>query len=408
MTSEIQQKHGLMAMMRNPFAWLARRSLSPPSREMLALFSSGPTVAGVTVEPSTAVTVPAVFSCCQVLAEDLARTPIKLRQKVDDDTYVDAVDHPLWEILHDLANPELTAFGFKSAMQWSLLLFGRAYAEIVRVDERVTSLWPLDPSAMRVDRNALRVKRWTYTGNGETYSWLFDPSMPPILELTHESPVVRCRELIGNALALQDYLGTFFANGGRPSGIITAAGQIAQETADRLQASWATKYSGAKNAFRTPVFESGLKYEPITMEHDSAQLNELQRTLNEQIAGAFRVPPWKIGDLSKANYSNMEAGELAYVTSSLDPIFECWTQALQRDLLTTRQFGQYSIEFDRHALVRNDIKSLNDSLARGIQNGYLSQNDARKALGLNPIEGGDVYRVNQALAPVSQEEPRVA
>jgi HK97 family phage portal protein len=370
-----------------------------------------PTAAGVTITPTLAATVPAVFSCCEVLSQDLARTPLKLRQKAGPEAYVDATDHPLWEILHDLANPETTAYQFKAALQWSLLLWGRAYAEIVRVDGRVASLWPLDPATMRVDRTTGGIKRWTYAANGQTYTWLFDPSQPPILELTHESPVQRCRELIGTALAFQNYLAAFFANGGRPSGILTAPGAITDATAERLREYWASSYSGARNAHKTPVLEAGLKYEAITMEHDHAQLSELQRALNEQIAGAFRVPTWKIGDLSKTTYSNMEAGEIAYVTSTLDPFFEAWEEAIRRDLLTTRQFSQFTVTFDRGSLIRSDLKSLHDALATGIQNGIYSQNDARKRLGLNPIPEGDQYSVNAALVPIAQEEsrePRVA
>jgi phage portal protein BeeE len=96
----------------------------------------------------------------------------------------------------------------------------------------------------------------------------------------------------------------------------------------------------------------------------------------------------------------MEAGELSYITDSLDPWFELWEESLRRDVLTTRQFGSYTVQFDRSALVRNDVKSLYDSLSRGIQNGFLSQNDARRALNLNPIPDGNVYMVNSALRPV--------
>jgi phage portal protein BeeE len=96
----------------------------------------------------------------------------------------------------------------------------------------------------------------------------------------------------------------------------------------------------------------------------------------------------------------MESGELIYVTSTLDPFFECWEEALRRDVLTTRQYGTYTVTFDRQSLVRNDVKNLYPSLSQGIQNGFLSQNDARRALGLNPIPNGDVYLVNSALQPV--------
>jgi len=398
--------------MTNPLRWLSRRALLPAVRDV---FVPWVPAAGTSVDAATAVTVPAVFACCQILSQDTARTPIKLRQK-DGDTFIDAVTHPLYEILHDLANPEMTAYQFKAYMEWNLLVYGRAYAEVVRVDGRVTALWPLDPLLMYVDRDRNRVKRWTYSvgpyahDRPGIYTWLFDPSQPPVFELTSESPIVRCQDLISSALALQQYVGTFFKNNARPTGILQAAGSISDATAGRLRDSWATSYGGAANAHKVAVLDSGIEFKPIAQQNDQAQLNEMLMAINHQIAGCFRVPTWKIGDLSKSTYSNMEAGELSYVTGSLDPIFQCWEEAIRRDLLTTRQYGQFDVQFDRSALIRNDLKTINASLAQGIQNGFLSQNDARKALGLNPIPNGDVYMVNTALQPVGapREVPVVA
>jgi HK97 family phage portal protein len=393
--------------MSNPIRrwWERRSSLATPPPELLQLFSSGPTESGAVVTPQSALSVPAVFSCCQVLSQDVARTPIRLRQQTGPNTFEDALDHPLYEILHDLANPELTAYGFKSAMQWQLLGFGKAFAEIVRQDGRIVALWPLLSEYMKVDRDDRGRKRWTYQAGGTPYVWTFDASAPPILELVSETPLTRCREIIGTALATQQYLAKYFANGAKPSGVLTAAGDLKDETAERIRLQWATNYGGAANRGKVPLLSAGVSFTPISATNDDSQLNETLRTINEQIAGAFRIPPWKIGDLSKANYSNMEAGELSYITDSLDPWFELWEESLRRDVLTTRQYGQFTITFDRQALVRNDVRSLNASLQSGIQNGYLSQNDARKALGLNPIDGGDTYRANSALAPLAGKEP---
>jgi hypothetical protein len=63
--------------------------------------------------------------------------------------------------------------------------------------------------------------------------------------------------------------------------------------------------------------------------------------------------------------------------------------------------GAFTITFGRSALVRNDVKSLHDSLARGIQSGIYSQNDARKMLGSNPIADDDRYLMNSALVPIA-------
>jgi HK97 family phage portal protein len=132
-------------------------------------------------------------------------------------------------------------------------------------------------------------------------------------------------------------------------------------------------------------------------------LNETLQTIRTEIAGAWGVPTWRIGDLSKATYSNMEAGWNQYLTSTLDPLFQAWEEALRRDVLTTRQYGAYDVIFDRSTLIRSDVKSLHEALARGRDAGIYSTNDARRALGLNPIPvsaGGDAYLVNGNLTPI--------
>ena len=394
--------------------WFERRSLptwstSQSLDDFTTLFGEVATASTMTVTPTTALTVPAVFSCVQVLTQDVARTPVKLRRKVAEDTYVDAVEHDLYEILHALPNPEQTAFQFKSEMMRNLLAYGRAYAQIVRAEGRVTALWALDPCRMRVDRDDGRRKRWTYTAGGDTHVWTFDPSMPPILELRHDTPIGRCRELIGTALALQTFTAKFFANGGRLNGVLKSVGPIKQETADRLRTFWDATFGKPGNAHKIAVLDNGLEYVPFAADNERSQLTETQHAINAMIAGAFRVPTWKIGDLTKATYSNLDAGELAYVTSTLDPFSQSWEEAIRRDLLTTRQYGQFTVMFDRSALVRNDVRSLHDALARGIQSGIYSQNDARKALGLNPIPDGDRYLVNSALVPAANAgEPHAA
>ncbi|ODS53214.1 MAG: phage portal protein [Acidobacteria bacterium SCN 69-37] len=390
-----------------PFSLLERRQRLSQLQSWADLgLGSGPTAAGITVTPEKALSVPAVYACCSVLAQDVAKTPLRLRRKVAADTFTDATDHPLYEIVHDLANPETTAFSFKHQLMMDLLTHERAYAEIVRVEGRVVALWRLDPTLVHVDRDEQRRKRYRVTlANGQQQTWLFDPSRPPIFELTHPSPIRQCREVIGTALALQQYVGKFFANGARLGGILQTDKYLGEEIVSRLRKHFDSWQAGSENAFRVAVLEDGLTWQAVAAPNSDAQLNETLLSINTQIAGAFRVPTWKIGDLSKANYSNMEAGENAYVNSTLDPFFVAWEHAIRRDLLTTRQYGQFDVSFDRSTLIRNDVKSLHEALARGRDAGIYSVNDARKALGLNPIsaaDGGDRYLVNGNMVPVTE------
>jgi HK97 family phage portal protein len=375
-----------------------RRSLNP-SPQFMEMFNAGPTAAGVSVSPDTALQVPAVFACLQVLSQDVARTPIKFRQKIGD-SHVDAIDHDLFEILSSLPNPEQTAYQFKHAMQWNLLTHGRAYAEVIRTDGRVQALWPLDPRHMRMDRDEQRRKRWTYTAGSKTTTWTFNASMPPIFELTHETPIYRCRELIGTALALQQYVGRFFSNGARPAGALMVAQALPEQARKSLRDSWNATFGKVENSHKVAILDGGVDYKAFAQPNDQSQLNETMMAVTQAICGAFRVPTWKVGDLSKATYSNMSAGEISYVTSTLDPYYQSWEDAIRRDLLTNRQYGQFTATFDRSALIRSDVQSQHSALATGIQAGFYSQNDARRALGLNPIPDGDRYMVNSALVLV--------
>lgn len=373
---------------------------------------AGPTAAGIEVTPERALSVPAVAACVSVLSQDVARTPLRLRRRIDRDTFEDAVDHPLYEILHDLSNPETTAFSLKLDMMRDLLTHERAYAEIVRVDGRVVALWRIDPTLVHVDRDEARRKRYRVTlADGRMQTWLFDPSRPPILELLHPSPIHQCRELIGTALALQTYVGKFFSNGARLGGVLQTDGKLAPEQAKAIRESFSSYQQGAHNAFRIAVLEQGLKYASISAPNSEAQLNETQAYIRTELAGAFRISPFKVGDLSRANYSNVEALAIEHATGALDPYFQLWESAVRRDLLTTRQFGRFEASFDRGALIRADVKSLHEALARGRDSGYYTANDIRRKLGDNPLPadtGADLLLANGNLAPLTgrtEQEP---
>jgi len=379
-----------------------RRSVGPQFSELFT--SSSRTSSGTVVTPETAMAVPEVKGCVKVLSEDVGKTPLRLRKRIAQDAYVDHHEHDLWEVLHDLPNAETDAFTFKREMTADMLLYGVAYAQVVRVDGRVVSLWRLPVPAVRVDRDEQRRKRWTVTTKTGQAVFVFDASVPPVLEIKFDSPIQHCRELIGTALTLQKYTGRFFSNGARPSGALITPDVLDEEAMSRLRKSWQDAYGGAENAHKVAVLEDGLTFTPFASPNDHAQLNELMLTLRSQIAGAFRVPPFKIADLSKSNYSNVEALSIEYLTGTLDPLFTAWEMAIRRDLLTTRQYNVYTAQFDRSALIQSDMASLHSALATGRQNGIYSVNDCRKKLGENPIpaaQGGDLYLVNSAMVPIS-------
>jgi HK97 family phage portal protein len=361
---------------------------------------------GVAVTPDTAMQVPDVYACVSVLAQDVGRCPLKLRALGNDGEWVDADGHHLWEILHDLPNPEMTATEFRDVMQRSLLQHEVAYAEISRnANGTVRALWPLDATRMSVSRDDLNVKRYTYRmPDGDPLRWKFDPDRPPLLELRHPSPIHRCRDLIGLAIALDRYAGKFFANGTKLSGLLHVMGGMKPEGRQAVREMFESMHRGVENAHKVGVVEGDTKFTPLSSTNNEAQFNETRRQIRTLIAGAFRVPPHKIGDLERATFSNIEAQDRDYVNSSLNPYLVMWEQALRRDVLTTRQYPRYQVIFDREALIEADSQSRANALAVGRQNGWWSANDVRRKLNENPIppaEGGDDYHMNGNFIPLT-------
>jgi HK97 family phage portal protein len=257
---------------------------------------------GVAVTPDTAMQVPDVYACVSVLAQDVGRCPLKLRALGNDGEWVDADGHHLWEILHDLPNPEMTATEFRDVMQRSLLQHEVAYAEISRnANGTVRALWPLDATRMSVSRDDLNVKRYTYRmPDGDPLRWKFDPDRPPLLELRHPSPIHRCRDLIGLAIALDRYAGKFFANGTKLSGLLHVMGGMKPEGRQAVREMFESMHRGVENAHKVGVVEGDTKFTPLSSTNNEAQFNETRRQIRTLIAGAFRVPPHKIGITSIA------------------------------------------------------------------------------------------------------------
>ncbi len=360
--------------------------------------------AGINVTPDTAMQVPDVFSCVNVLAQDVGRCPLKLRVK--DGGWKDADSHPLWETLHDLPNPEMAAAEFRSAMMRQLLAHEAAYAEIVRrPNGTIQALWPLDSSRMTVDRDGLNRKRYRYRVDGrDPIVWVFDADRPPLLELRHPSPIHQCKDAIGLAMAIDMYGSKFFANGARLSGLLVSKAGLKAAQRQGILDAFRSMYAGVKNSHRVGVLEGDLEFKPLTSPNDEAQFHESRKLVRSLIAGAFRVPSHKINDLERATFSNIEAQDRDYVNSGLDPYLVLWEQAIRRDLLTTRQYPRYQATFDREALIQADSASRAAGFAQGRQNGWYSVNDIRQKLGENPVDegkGGDDYHMNGSFQPLT-------
>ena len=138
------------------FSGLFRSRDKPQNRTAGSAYSFffGGSTAGKRVNERSAMQMTAVYSCVRILAEAVAGLPLHLYRYKEDGGKEKALDHPLYLLLHDEPNPEMSSFVFRETLMTHLLLWGNAYAQIIRNGKgEVIALYPLMPDRMTVDRD---------------------------------------------------------------------------------------------------------------------------------------------------------------------------------------------------------------------------------------------------------------
>ena len=377
-------------------------------------FFLGGTSSGKYVTERSAMQMTAVYCCVRILSEAVASLPLQFYRYTDDGGKEKAVDHPLYFLLHDEPNPEMTSFIFRETLMTHLLLWGNAYSQIIRNGKgEVVALYPLMPDRMKVDRDEHGRLYYEYTvydaddvdGRKGTNKVGRTVRLQPhdVLHipglgfdgLVGYSPIAMAKNAIGLAIATEEYGSKFFANGAAPSGVLEHPGTIKDPS--KVRESWQATFGGSGNANKIAVLEEGMKYTPISISPEQAQFLETRKFQIDEIARIFRVPPHLIGDLEKSSFNNIEQQSLEFVKYTLDPWVSRWEQAMVRALLTPDEKKKYFFKFNVDGLLRGDYQSRMNGYATARQNGWMSANDIRELENLDRIpaeQGGDLYLIN--------------
>ena len=377
-------------------------------------FYMGGSTAGKYVNERSAMQMTAVYSCVRILAEAVAGLPLHLYRYTKDGGKEKAIDHPLYLLLHDEPNPEMSSFVFRETLMTHLLLWGNAYAQIIRNGKNeVIALYPLMPNKMSVDRDENGQLYYTYQRSTDEAHTMDGSSVilkaQDVLHipglgfdgLVGYSPIAMAKNAIGMAIACEEFGAKFFANGAAPSGVLEHPGTI--KDPGRVREAWQSQFGGSSNSGKVAVLEEGMKYTPISISPEQAQFLETRKFQINEIARIFRVPPHMVGDLEKSSFSNIEQQSLEFVKYTLDPWVIRWEQSLMRALLTQDEKKMYFAKFNLDGLLRGDYQSRMNGYAIGRQNGWMSANDIRELENLDRIpteEGGDLYLINGNMLPM--------
>ena len=392
------------------FSWLFRSRDKPKNSYHFSgwPFVFGKSAAGAKVNEFTAMQTTAVYACVRILAESIAGLPLHVyeyrgngKERVP--------GHPLYFLLHDSPNPEMTSFIFRETAMIHLLLWGNSFSQIIRDGmRRVVGLYPLLPNRMSVDRDEHGELVYTYTPMSDSNPNLKSGQSIKLRRedvlhipglgfdgLVGYSPIAMARNAVGMTLACEEYGSSFFANGARPGGVLKHPGVLKDPS--KLRESWQAVYGGTANTGKVVVLEEGVDYQQISIPPEEAQFLETRKFQIDEIARLYRVPPHMIGDLEKSSFNNIEQQSLEYVKYTLNPWVVRWEQSLQKALLLPSEQKRYFIKFNVDGLLRGDYQSRMQGYSIGRQNGWLSANDIREMENMNPIpeeEGGNLYLIN--------------
>lgn len=368
-----------------------------------ASMAPGRSLTGAPVNAQTAFGLTAFSAGVHAISEDIAKLPFIVYEDLKPRGKRRAEDHPLYPVLHDKANPAMTAFIWREVSVAHLVSWGNCYSEIVRNDlGEVVELWPLPPDRVRVLRDPdtdEKFYRLTLRYADRDGSFTKDLDAKDVFHvpglgydgLTGYNPVEMMAKAIGVGLAAQEFAERFWANNARPGGVLQVPAdlQLSDRAKRRLKREFGAAHAGLSNAQRFALLEDGITFTEIGIPPETAQFIESRKFQVREIARALRMPPHKIGDLEQATFSNIEQQSLEYVQDCLGGWAGRIEAQIRKDLLEPPFYAE--LLFDQ--LLRGDTLARFQAYAIGRNIGVDTPNTIleRENRPLRTDAGGDEY-----------------
>lgn len=383
--------------------------LTGPRRVAGGGFLSGLTHSGRAVSTFSAQRRSTVFACLRFLMH-MTSLPQWTTKRRRDDGGSDPARLPLDAILSRRACREFSAAQLRKHLVHSSILHGNGYAEIqFNNGGDVIGLWPLHPTRVRVDRNRAGrlIYRVTTDDRGEVI--LSEERMFHLRgfgdDVVGKSIISYAAEAIGWSEAIEVFGARFFRNNLSLGGYIIAPDGItlSADGKDALEAEIVERHQGAEKAYLPMILDVGMKYEKETTTPNEGQMVEAADHADRIICRFFGVPPSVVGIAdSKQQFQDIEHQRIATTTQALMPIFR--DLELEADQKLVQEQDVYT-RIHNDELMRGDAKSWAEVLTTYTDKGVLNINEARAELDRNPVEGGNVHRVQQQWYPIDAPHP---
>lgn len=348
------------------------------SENILSFFGVGSaSLPHVTI--ATALTVPAVLCAVSFLSRTLAAIPLHAYRKTTEGA--ERLTGPTALTIHEFPNEEMDSFKMRQYFWQQVFTGGRGLAWIERKGEDVVAIWPMDPRKVSVKRVNLKL---IYTFEGKRYPAADVIDVPFMLKedmIGHDGPINKARKAIQLALAMNDYGSNFFAGGGVPPLALTGPLPQGADGLKRAMADMTRAIEAAKSS-QKPVFPipPGHELKPVGFDPAKGQMTEARLFQIQEIARTWQLPPVFLQDLSRGTFANVEQQDLSLIKHLLSQ----WVKAFEGEAnlklfgrRSSREVGGRYVEHNLSGLMRGDFKTRIEGIARGIQTGQLTPNEAR-------------------------------
>lgn len=359
------------------------------------------------------------FACLKVLSETLGKLPLKLlKHNVNNGVKV-CRDNPLYRILNERPNKYMTSTTFWSTVEYNRNHYGNAFVLIntkKKKDNKIeTSLWILPSEDVEIwydDAKKLSdipdiYYRYTCTAGVYTFGSeeiLHFKTSSTFDGITGMSVRDKLRStIIGNNKA-QELVNQMYDNGFTAKAVVQYTSSLndenAKEFAKGIEKFATGKYSDEelKNIIPIPL---GATLTPLNIKLADNQFIDVKKYSALQIASAFGIKPYQIGDYEKSSYSSAEAQQLSFYIDTMLYIIKQYEEEISYKLLSDEEEEEgYHFKFNVAVILRADQKTQVETLSKGVSNFIYTPNEARSFLDLESKDGGDRLLGNGASIPV--------
>lgn len=354
------------------------------------------------------------FACMKVLSESIGKLPLKLLQHTDRDGVASARDHPLWYVVHDRPNPYMTSTSFWSTVEFNRNHYGNAYVWIEGAGKN-TRLWILPSNDIEVWYDDARILAdvpdiyYLYSGPSKMY-WFGSEEILHFKGSNTLDGIVgisvqdQLRKTINAGVKSQKLLNDMYDSGFTAKAVLQYTGSLNDENVKTFvkgienYAKGKLKHDGVENIIPIPL---GATLTPLNVKLADNQFIEVRQYTALQIASAFGIKPYQIGDYTKSSYASAEAQQLSFLVDTLLYILKQYEEELTFKLLSREDIdqGRY-FKFNIDVILRADFATKISTLSTAVNSFLMTPNEARGKLDLEKVPGGDKLLGNGASIPV--------